>query len=325
MDDIKVRFKLQGPNIKDDEVIVTSEGLRVGRSGDNDLPLDHGEISRYHMRIFLQEGGYWVEDQNSSNGVWLNDMRVRPKIPYQLKLGDAIRCGPFIFRFEELIQPAPAEAAAPLQVAQSEVPPSEVPDSAAPLDVVDDSNGFHPIIMPPAPPSSLVPIAEAHSNGFPEGIPRDRSNWLQYLPAIYGDDDFLGRYLLIFESIMSPIIWMIDSFDFYLSPEMAPAEWLQWIGSWFDIVLVPELPIERQRAIISQLGWLFLRRSTRLGLERMLELYFGVKPEIIEKEDCHFVVKLALSKSGTKLGREVADRLITSQKPAYASYSLEIT
>ncbi|MFN8529060.1 MAG: FHA domain-containing protein [Anaerolineae bacterium] len=168
---------------------------------------------------------------------------------------------------------------------------------------------------------------EATEESYPVGIPRYRSSWLQYLPAIYSDDEFLGRYLLIYESILSPIIWMIDNFDLYLSPEVAPSEWLRWMASWFDLLIIPDLPIERQRAIMGQIGWLFLRRGTRAGLERLLELYFGVRPEILENRDepCHFVVRLPLSQSDNRIGREIAERLIASHKPAFASHTLEIT
>jgi len=179
-----------------------------------------------------------------------------------------------------------------------------------------------------------------HRLEFPPGIPRPphKSNWLKYLPAIYSDSnngynvDFVGRYLLIFESLLSPITWTIDNFDLLLSPEIAPPAWLEWMAGWFDLLLVPELPVDRQREIMRQIGWLFKRRGTPSGLTRLLNLYFGVTPEIIENEPCHFVVRLPLSQSPVDFGempeerrRELADRLILSQKPAFASYKLEET
>jgi phage tail-like protein len=319
LDDIRALFKLTGPNLNRDEITVSKEGLRVGRTPDNDLPLDHREISRQHMRIFWESGEFWVEDMNSSNGVWVNDLRIRPNIPHPVKRGDIIRCGPYVFTFLRLIIPPPAELSAP--------PPEpeivKAPESFA--EIIEQLLPFTD--PPPSPLDTLTPVEVVADEGYPVGIPRDQSTWMQYLPAIYSEDDFIGRYLLISESVLSPIIWMIDNFDMYLSPEVAPAAWLQWMASWFDLIVVPELPIERQRAIMGQAGWLFLRRSTRMGLERLLELYFGVKPEIIEsKEDaCHFTVRLPLSQSTVRLGREVADRLIMSQKPAFASYTLEIS
>jgi phage tail-like protein len=337
MPEPKARFSLQGPNIPQDEILVGSEGMRLGRSGQNDLTLDHSEISRHHMQISRVMGSYWAEDLKSSNGVWVNDLRLKPGEPHELKIGDVVRCGPFVLRFEELVMPPVPEVSSEASVEPPPPPPApESPDVPASVPG-NGSTGLggltRPMRIPYGPKAPVpaepppTPVSLSVNGGYPIGIPTDRSNWLQYLPAIYSEDDFLGRYLLIFESVLNPIIWMIDNFDFYLSPELAPPEWLRWLASWFDLVLVPELPVDRQRAIMKQIGWLFVRRSTRVGLERLLELYFGVPPEIIEsdKDPCHFTVRLPLSRASTRLGRDVADRLITSQKPAFASYTLEIT
>ncbi len=291
MDEIRALFKITGPDLDRDEIIVGRQGLRVGRGADNNLVLNHREISRAHMRILWREDDkFLVEDLNSSNGVWFNETRIPPRVAQEINEDDVIRIGPFVFTFVRLAYPQPVVAA----------------------HAIDGRD------------LALAPL-DGYEVGHLAGIPRDRSTWLQYLPAIYGEDDFLGRYLLIFESILSPIVWMIDNFDLFLSPEIAPAEWLVWMASWFDILLLPELPIERQRAIVRQMGWLFLRRGTRAGLQRLLELYYGVTPEIIEDAVCHFVVRLPLSQSSVKLGPEVAERLINSQRPAFASYALEIS
>jgi phage tail-like protein len=289
--EVKALFKISGPDLDIDEVLVGRQGLRAGRLSDNSLPLNNREISRQHFRITWREDDKWlIEDLNSSNGVWLNDARLVSRVPEVLKEGDIIRAGPFLLTFLHLVFPEP--------------------------EIVGRPAGFYDVSLE---------AMEASSNGHHPGIPHDQSNWLKYLPAIYADDEFMGRYLLIFESILSPIIWTIDNFDLYLSPDTAPPEWLQWMSSWFDILILSTLPLDRQREIMRQIGWLFLRRGTRAGLQRLLELYFGVTPEIIENEPCHFVVKLPLSEGNAELGADVADRLINSQKPAFASYTLEIT
>lgn len=288
MDEIRVLFKLSGPELDTDELIVGRSGLTVGRGGDNKLVLNNREISRQHMRVTWREDDkYLVEDLNSSNGVWINDSRIPPRIPQEINEGDVIRCGPYLFTFESLVYPQIKPVTRPLEYDDSPMP-------------AVNGNAAHLI-----------------------GIPDDQSTWMKYLPAIYAEDEFLGRYLLIFESLLSPIVWVIDNFDLYLTPDIAPREWLAWMAGWFDLLLLPELPIERQREIMRQAGWLFLRRGTRAGLRRLLELYFGVQPEIIETGNCRFVVRLTLKDA--QLGEEVAKRLINSQKPAFASYTLEIT
>ncbi len=293
-DEIKAQFALISMEDSRD-IIVGRRGLKVGRSADNDLPLNHREISRQHMRITwdLETDKYLVEDLNSSNGVFLNGARIPSRVPQELSVGDEIRVGPFALKFVQLIYPQPVAV----------VQRPEMDDDGMEL--------------------ALVPVDG--TAGHLLGIPRDRSTWLQYLPGIYQDDDFLGRYLLIFESLLSPVVWIIDNFDQYLDPDITPSAWLQWMASWFDLLLLPDLEIERQREIIRQASWLFMRRGTRAGLQRFIELYFDVTPEIDEPGNCHFVVKLPLSQSKSRFGEEVADRLIRSQKPAFASYTLEIT
>jgi phage tail-like protein len=299
--EVQLRIRISGPNIDREELLVRRQGLRVGRSGDgNNLTLDHREISRNHMRIVWSDDDYFlVEDLNSTNGVWLNETRLVPRVPVRINIGDVIRAGPFVMRVDDVeYVSVPLE---PRQIIAGE--PSDLP-------------------TPPGPPSIN---GTRYITAFLPGIPRLKSTWMKYLPEVYSEDEFLGRYLLIAEAMLSPIIWIIDNFDLYLTPDIAPEAWLEWMAAWFDLLLLPNLPIDRQRQIVNQIGWLFLRRGTRQGLARLLELYFGVPPEIIETETCHFIVRLPLSQAETQFGREVAERLIDSQRPAFASYALEIT
>ncbi len=302
----RAQFRIIGLDELAEEVIVGPQGFTLGRGADNDYVIRHREISRNHLRIMWHEedGRFLVEDLDSSNGSWLNDRRLLPHVAVELNESDVIRAGPYLLRLERLFTTTPADPVPDMAVAPASAIARELPDIRR-----------------------QVPV-------YLSGIARDRSNWLDYLPGIYSDHDkfdFLGRLLLIFESIWSPIIWQIDNFEVYLTPDTAPSAWLQWLASWFDLLLVPELPIERQRTIVNQIGWLFLRRGTPAGLTRLLELYFGVAPEIIEDEYCHFVVRLPLSEMARAedslepdLAEQVAGQLIDSQKPAFASYRLDI-
>lgn len=290
--EIKLLLRVSGPDMEETQLLVGRQGLRVGRTRDNQLALENREISRQHMRIVWREDKYFVEDLNSSNGTWLNDNRLTPRDLYELRPDDTVRVGPYLIRIVrfEIVSTTAVVATAPEPITTT---------------------------MEMEPVRRAVRAAE-------QTILARRSTWLNYLPAIFSDDSFTERYLLVFESIFSPIMWMLDNYDYYLDPDTAPTEWLQWVSSWFDIIMLPELPIERQRAIARQLGWLFSRRGTRVGLQRLLELYFDFTPEIIEPEDepCHFVVKLRISQSTLPNAREVAERLIQSQKPAFASYTV---
>jgi len=294
-EEVKALFRISGPELETDEILVGRQGLRAGRGSDNTLVLNHREISRQHMRVVWREDdAYLVEDLNSSNGVFLNDSRITSRLPQELSVGDVVRFGPFILTLEKLV------------FSQRIV--RRIPTA-------DERDGGE---------TGADLLIEGMAITHPPGIPRDASTWLKYLPSIYSDDEYVGRFLLIFESIMAPITWHIDNFDLYLSPNIAGTEWLQWMASWFDVLLVPELPILRQRSILEQMGWLFMRRGTVAGMQRLLELYFGVSVEIIEDQLCHFVVRVPFSETDPLLSSEkLIRRLIDSQCPSFAAYRLE--
>jgi phage tail-like protein len=231
--------------------------------------------------------------------------------------GAVIRIGPYRLAFDRPLQTsAPPPPGLPEESFLGSTPPPDLPE--------ESRFGDEPApASPPSEPGEL--LAGAH----PPGVPHDRSSWLQYLPAIYANDAFTGRGLLIFESMLAPVTWMLDSLDLYHSPGTAPAEWLRWIAGWFDLLVLPELPVERLRAIIREAGWLFARRGTRPGLARLLALYFGAEPEIIEDpERSHFTVRLQMSGRSSDQARAaarlLAEHLIEAQKPAFAGYTLEI-
>jgi pSer/pThr/pTyr-binding forkhead associated (FHA) protein len=78
---------------------IDSTALTVGRSGDNDLPLDGDEYaSAYHARFEPRRDGVYVEDMGSTNGTFVNGIRLtndRRLVP-----GDLVRIGETDLRFE---------------------------------------------------------------------------------------------------------------------------------------------------------------------------------------------------------------------------------
>jgi pSer/pThr/pTyr-binding forkhead associated (FHA) protein len=58
------------------EVPVGSRPVGIGRSPDNDLPVDNLAVSNYHARVYVEAGHLVVEDLDSLNGTFVNDLRV---------------------------------------------------------------------------------------------------------------------------------------------------------------------------------------------------------------------------------------------------------
>ena len=77
-----------------------------------------------------------------------------------------------------------------------------------------------------------------------------QSSYLEYLPALYRDDEFMGQFLLIFESILKPIENTVDNLPWYFDPLMIPEPLLPWLASWLDLVLDSTWPLSRRREMV---------------------------------------------------------------------------
>jgi hypothetical protein len=81
-------LKFQGAVLK--EIPLGTRPVTIGRAPDNDIPIDNLAVSNYHARVYTEAGSLVVEDLNSLNGSFLNDIRVERAM---LKDGDAILIG----------------------------------------------------------------------------------------------------------------------------------------------------------------------------------------------------------------------------------------
>ncbi len=61
---------------------------------------DEGGVSRIHARIFVENGQYFLEDENSTNFTFLNRQRLAAKTPTPLQDNDEIRLGRVLLRFK---------------------------------------------------------------------------------------------------------------------------------------------------------------------------------------------------------------------------------
>ena len=74
------------------------EDQYLGREPVNDIVIaDDEQMSGRHLRIFLREGRYFLEDTNSTNGTFLNGERIASAVP--LDSGDLIKAGRTILKF----------------------------------------------------------------------------------------------------------------------------------------------------------------------------------------------------------------------------------
>jgi pSer/pThr/pTyr-binding forkhead associated (FHA) protein len=67
--------------------------MTVGRQTGVYLLIDHGSISRRHAEISYANGQYLVRDLGSTNGTFVNDVRLQPGSVQALKPNDVVRFG----------------------------------------------------------------------------------------------------------------------------------------------------------------------------------------------------------------------------------------
>jgi type II secretory pathway predicted ATPase ExeA len=62
----------------------------IGRTSDNDLQVESKYVSRHHAQVVTTVDGSWIEDLNSTNGIFVRGKRVRR---HRLAEGDVVKLG----------------------------------------------------------------------------------------------------------------------------------------------------------------------------------------------------------------------------------------
>lgn len=73
-----------------------SERTTIGRTPDSNVFLDDITVSRNHAVLLRQDDGYYVQDQGSLNGTYVNHVRVETQ---KLSDGDQLQIGKFKLTF----------------------------------------------------------------------------------------------------------------------------------------------------------------------------------------------------------------------------------
>jgi hypothetical protein len=72
------------------------EEVTVGRAAGCGVPIDYDSYaSNLHARLFRLDGNLWVEDLGSTNGSWVNTVRIEERT--KLEKGDLLQVGGTVF------------------------------------------------------------------------------------------------------------------------------------------------------------------------------------------------------------------------------------
>ena len=93
--------------------------LEIGRSPECHLVIPDTQVSAHHAKIVKRKGGFFIYDNRSLNGLFVNNAKVRG-VP--LQTGDLIRLGDTTIRYEDPTKPRPAWQASAEKPAPQNIP-----------------------------------------------------------------------------------------------------------------------------------------------------------------------------------------------------------
>lgn len=170
--------------------------------------------------------------------------------------------------------------------------------------------------------------------GLPSSHPLGRT-----LPSLYQEDDFAQRLTAALDEVLAPVLCTLDNLDAYLDPDLAPADFVEWLASWVGLALDETWPMERQRTLVAQAADLYARRGTAGGLAGQVAIYTGVEPEIIQNggvawsgtpggeipgsPEPYLKVRLAVPDPAAVDVRRL-DAIVAAAKPAHVVHEVEV-
>jgi phage tail-like protein len=104
-----------------------------------------------------------------------------------------------------------------------------------------------------------------------------RDDWLaQQLPVGMHEDDFLVRFLTIFQRVTDTVLHQIDTLPHMFDPTVAPEPMVRTMAEWMGVDWVDSsLDGRMQREIVMRYSELIRWRGTKHGLRLLLQLLSG--------------------------------------------------
>ena len=182
-----------------------------------------------------------------------------------------------------------------------------------------------------------LPARTSAANGEPRPA-SCRAYLSSALPAIYQDGDFGIRFVGALQTLLDPIVAVLDSLPAHFDPDLAPEDVLELLAGWLGVELDESWPVERRHELVRRAGDLARRRGTMRGLELVLSIAFpelalrvedgggvtwATDPEVPAPDRRpEFVVHCDVPLEGPE--RAAVARTIEQAKPAHVSYRLRV-
>ena len=95
-----ILITLQGPEVGR-KFPLMGDCTVLGRQYDATICLTGKAISRQHAQIVLRDSQFLLEDLDSSNGTFLNGIRLKPRAPVPISDHDSLQIGSYVFALRQ--------------------------------------------------------------------------------------------------------------------------------------------------------------------------------------------------------------------------------
>lgn len=93
-----------------EEIPVRTPVITIGNGAQSGIVLGDDSVSSAHARLEYDAGGWFLTDLGSTNGTYVEGVRLAPQIPTQLAYGSIVRFGGMALEFRQ-VEAADPEAA----------------------------------------------------------------------------------------------------------------------------------------------------------------------------------------------------------------------
>ncbi|MEM7338663.1 MAG: phage tail protein [Actinomycetota bacterium] len=159
------------------------------------------------------------------------------------------------------------------------------------------------------------------------------------LPASFEADPFTADFVRSFDDVLAPVHATVDDLDAYIDPQLAPTDFLEWLGGWFGTSINRRWPMKRRREFVHQAVAAYLLRGTAEGIALAVELYTGLVPTVTDNggvsssavpegplpgtRDRNLVVTVEVDAT-VEVDEDLIDSIVADAKPAHVPHTIRV-
>ncbi|HEY1704260.1 MAG TPA: phage tail protein [Trebonia sp.] len=161
----------------------------------------------------------------------------------------------------------------------------------------------------------------------------------EQLPSVYAEDEMALRFTAGLDDLLAPLLTVLDCLPAYFDPDLAPADFVAWLGGWVGAEVSGDEPEGILRRMVAGTAAAHRRRGTAQGVSEVIRLAFGIQPEVIESGGATWsprprgefpgnpapglTVRLRVPRMGF-VDQDRVERLVAAVKPAHIPCVVEI-